>query len=37
MPTFIVYKDGEEQQKIVGANIKAIEAAVTTQTAAASE
>jgi len=28
MPTFIVYKDGEEIQKVVGANIKAIETAI---------
>jgi thioredoxin 1 len=35
MPTFIVYKDGEEQSKIVGANIKAIEAAVTEHAAKA--
>lgn len=29
MPTFQVYKDGEKVEEIVGANVKAIEAAVT--------
>ncbi|KAF2671666.1 Cop c 2-like protein [Microthyrium microscopicum] len=37
MPTFIVYKDGEEVQKIVGANIKAIETAIASADASESK
>jgi thioredoxin 1 len=33
MPTFMVYKDGEKVQEVVGANPKALESAITANVA----
>jgi thioredoxin 1 len=34
MPTFMVYKNGEKVQEVVGANPKALEAAITAHASA---